>query len=368
MNSAPESGQVPFLWTRGVAARETLNYLDKRGVDAEPLLSKVELSRRQLQQDLSGVSVASQHRFLELAAIQMNDPLLGLHVAAEIDLRDIGLLFYLAAASATVSQALEYLSRYAATSNEEIRLEISCHNDEAVLTFQPVVALDEPRGQFSELIALSFNRLLGALTNRDFVPLRMSFAHVRILGLKEVHHILRCPVEFAQVTDCWVLPQSVMGLPILTEDSRLLGILEAHADHLLGDRQVMGGLQGMVENLLVSALASGRVQAAEIANRIGMSVRSLRRHLAEEGTSFGEILDRVRQRLARRYLEDERVSVQQTAWLLGYSEIGAFSHAFKRWTGTSPGRARGATYPQQRETVARVTQEATGGAPRGRVS
>jgi hypothetical protein len=150
-----------------------------------------------LQQDLGGVSVVSQHRFLELAANQMNDPQLGLHVAAEIDLREIGILFYLAAASATVSEALEYLSRYAATSNDEIRLEISHDKDEAVLTFQPVVALDEPRGQFSELIALSFNRVLRALTNRDFVPLRMSFAHARNLGLKEVHHILRCPVEFA---------------------------------------------------------------------------------------------------------------------------------------------------------------------------
>src|SRR6267378_2717978 len=53
-----------------------------------------------------------------------------------------------------------------------------------------------------------------------------------------------------------------------------------------------------------------------------------------------EVLDRLRNRLALRYLEDERVSLQQTAWLLGYSEIGAFNHAFKRWTGTSPGRAR----------------------------
>src|SRR5262249_5170691 len=67
---------------------------------------------------------------------------------------------------------------------------------------------------------------------------------------------------------------------------------------------------------------------------------SLRRHLAEEDTSFAEVLDRLRNRLALRYLQDERVSLQQTAWLLGYSEIGAFNHAFKRWTGTSLGRAR----------------------------
>jgi len=357
VKTAPESGmpQLPFLWTRGIAARETLYYLDRKGIDAEPLLSKAELSRRQLTQDPGGVSVVSQHRFLDLAAIQMADPLLGLHVAAEIDLREIGLLFYLTAASATMSEALTYLSRYAATTNEEIRLEISRHQDEVVLTFLPVMALDVPRGQHSELIALAFNRVLRTLTNRDFVPLRMNFAHARNSGLKEVHCILRCPVEFAQATDSWVLPRSVMELPILSEDRRLLGILEAHADHLLAERQAIGGLQGMVENQLVSALASGKVQAADIAEHLGMSVRSLSRRLAEEGTSFGDILDRVRRRLALRYLEDERVSVQQTAWLLGYSEIASFSHAFKRWTGTSPRRARQASSSQERTTAARTT-------------
>jgi AraC-like DNA-binding protein len=142
-----------------------------------------------------------------------------------------------------------------------------------------------------------------------------------------------------------------MELPILSKDSRLLGILEAHGDHLLEEKQALGGLQGIVENHLVSALAGGKAQAAEIANQLGMSVRSLRRQLAEEGTSFGEILDRVRQRLAHRYLEDKRISLQQAAWLLGYSEIAAFNHAFKRWTGTSPSRARQSA-SQDRKTAA----------------
>jgi hypothetical protein len=80
------------------SARETLRYLDRNGIDAEPLLLKAELSRDQLSPESDGISVASQHRFLELAAIETNDPLLGLHVAAEMDLRDAGILFYLAAA------------------------------------------------------------------------------------------------------------------------------------------------------------------------------------------------------------------------------------------------------------------------------
>jgi AraC-like DNA-binding protein len=131
--------------------------------------------------------------------------------------------------------------------------------------------------------------LLHGLTNRDFVPIRMGFAHARNVGLlKEIHRLLRCPVEFTQPTDCWALPQSVMELPILSKDSRLLGILETHGDHLLEQKQAMGGLQGVVDNQLVSALAGGKAQAAEIADQLGMSVRSLRRQLAEEDTSFGD--------------------------------------------------------------------------------
>ena len=140
MRSVPQSevADRPFLWTRGVAASETLRYLDKNGVDVEAILSKAQLSRSQLSQDSGGISVASQHRFLEFAAVETNDSLLGLHVAAEMDLRDVGILFYLAAASATVAEALEHLARYSGTANEALHLEISQRQGETVLTQRPM--------------------------------------------------------------------------------------------------------------------------------------------------------------------------------------------------------------------------------------
>jgi len=227
MWSVPQSDdpQSPFLWSRGTAARETLRYLDTNGIDAEPLLSKAELSRTQLSQDAGGISAASQCRFLDLAATAANDQLLGLHVAAEMDIRDAGLLFYLAAASATVTEAIEHLARYAGTANEAVRFEISHHKGETVLTVRPIGGQDEPWRQFSEFIALAVIRALNRATNRDFAPSRMTFAHARSWGLREIHRILRCPVEFAQTTDSWVLPERVMELPITSGDSHLLHIL-----------------------------------------------------------------------------------------------------------------------------------------------
>ena len=253
---------VSFLWTRGIAARETLFFLDRNGFDAEPLLAEDELSRSRLTQNPAGVSVASQHRFLELAAVETKDPLLGLHVAAEIDLRDIGLLYYLAASTVTVAEALEHLQRYAATTNEEVRLEISQQEADTVLTFRRARPLDSPVRQHSELIALAFNRVLCTLTNRDFKPIRMTFAHTRNSGFREIQRILRCPVEFGQVADSWVLPQSVMELRIISEDRNLLQILQVHADDLLSQRRSAPGLRGVVENHLVNVLPNGRVQAA----------------------------------------------------------------------------------------------------------
>jgi AraC-like DNA-binding protein len=338
---SPKRHPAPFFfWTRGIAARETLRYLDGKGIDAEPLLSQAELSRAQLTHDPSGISVVSQHRFLELAALEADDPLLGFHVAEELDLRDIGVLFYLQASSATVAEALEHLARYAATTNEEVRLEISRQEAETVLTIHHVLQSDQARRQYSEHAALAVIRVLRMVTNRNFAPSRMTFTHSRNSDLRDVHRILRCPVEFMQPADTWVLPRSVMELPIVSEDSHLLCILEVHADGLLSERHQEVGLRGLVEERLVNVLPTGKVQAAEVAGKLGMSERSLRRRLAEEGINFNEVLDGLRYRLALRYLADEHVSLKQITWLLGYSEPGAFNHAFKRWTGTSPRQAR----------------------------
>jgi len=329
-----------LLWTRGVAARETLSYLDRRGIDAEPALFGAGLSRRQLSENDVGVTVASQYRFLELAATEANDNLLGLHVAAEMDMRAIGILFYLAGSSPTVSEALEHLVHYSATTNEALALEIFRHKDEVILTIRQVQEFDEPHPQFFELLALWFVRTLHTQTNLDFAPLRVTFTHTRDAGQREVHRLLRCPVEFAQAVDSWVLPQRIMNLPIVSGDSYLLRILTVHADELLAERHSVTGLRSMVADQLVSLLPSGESRAAAVAQRLNMSTRSFTRQLAKEGTTFGEILERLRRRLATRYLAHDRMSIKQIAWLLGYSEPGAFTHAYKRWTGTTPRRAR----------------------------
>lgn len=73
-----------------------------------------------------------------------------------------------------------------------------------------------------------------------------------------------------------------------------------------------------------------------IAGKLGLSRQTLFRKLKAESITFEKILDELRRKLALHYLNGKKVSVNEIAYLLGFSEPAAFSRAFKRWTGSSP--------------------------------
>ena len=96
-----------------------------------------------------------------------------------------------------------------------------------------------------------------------------------------------------------------------------------------------------VENAIVPLLPHGAVRAPLIAAQLGLSQRTSARRLASEGVTFSAVLDSLRAGLAKQYLSDPDLSISQIAWLLGYQEVSAFTHAFKRWSGKTPREARG---------------------------
>jgi AraC-like DNA-binding protein len=101
-----------------------------------------------------------------------------------------------------------------------------------------------------------------------------------------------------------------------------------------------GPFRSSVENAIVQLLPHGKARAGEIARQLGVSQRTFARRLSLERLSFSEVLENLRSDLANRHLADRDLPISQIAWMLGYRDVGAFSHAFKRWTGNTPGRAR----------------------------
>lgn len=94
--------------------------------------------------------------------------------------------------------------------------------------------------------------------------------------------------------------------------------------------------QRAVERQIEPLLATGSVRIEEVARALGYSRQTLYRRLKAEGTTFEQVLDDLRRRLALRLVRDEGLPVKEAAWRLGFSDPAAFSRAFKRWTGSSP--------------------------------
>jgi AraC-like DNA-binding protein len=99
-------------------------------------------------------------------------------------------------------------------------------------------------------------------------------------------------------------------------------------------------LRSAVESEVEKLLPHGKAKAENVAKGLALSLRTLARRLAEEGTTYGEVVDQLRKSQALQYLKDPGMSLAQIAWLLGYEGATSFNHAFRRWTGHSPSVAR----------------------------
>jgi AraC-like DNA-binding protein len=123
------------------------------------------------------------------------------------------------------------------------------------------------------------------------------------------------------------------------KDPRLLATVEGLAEQALRLQARGRSFASLVEARLEGLLpGNGTLEA--IAEAMHMSSRTLQRRLEQDGTGFSEVLDRVRERLARQWLRDAELLLTEVGYKLGFSDLATFSRAFKRWTGIPPGTWR----------------------------
>jgi AraC-like DNA-binding protein len=343
----------------GAIARLVCARLRASGVQLAPLLSRAGLTVEQIDDRSARLKVQSQIRFLELGAEALQDDCLGFHLAREFDLREVGLLYYVLASSETLADALHKAERYSGIVNEGISLRVRAGHETAITLSYVDVERRSDRQQI-EFWLTSLVRLNRQLTNRRLVPSRIRFVHHRAETTPELRSFFGCEIEFGSNVDELVFPDTVKRMPIVSADPHLNELLIKYCDEALAHREVnCATLRSSVENAIAPLLPHGKARADEIARRLGMSHRTFARRLSAEGLTFSKILDELRVDLAKGYLKGDDLPISQIAWLLGYREVSAFTHAFKRWTGMTPSqsRAQGNFGPSNRTGKSRLSSQ-----------
>jgi AraC-like DNA-binding protein len=244
------------------------------------------------------------------------------------------------ASSQTLGDGLKRVARYSQITNEAVVVRYQEGNRLIIGLSYSGVPRHSDRHQI-EFCMFGVLRVCRMLTGQKLVPQHFSIAHQRSGSTSEMARFVGTKVEFGAATDELILNLDACELPLIHSDPYLNDLLLKYCDAALADRRDdTSQLRTKVENAISSLLPHGRVLVGDVARSLGMSERTLARKFSEEGLNFTEILQQLRRDLAVRYLDDRKLHVSKIAWLLGFHEVSAFTHAFKRWTGKTPREMR----------------------------
>jgi AraC-like DNA-binding protein len=325
---------------QGGLARLAVARLESAGVPAGPLLGRAGLTPQLIADPEEQLSVRSQVTLLDEAATALKDDCLGFTLARDFDLREIGLLYYVMASSRNLGEALKRLARYSKVTNEALVFGYREANRLIVDLNYAGVPRHSDRHQI-EFCMFAAVRICRALTGQNLVPQQFSFVHYRSGSNSEMTRFVGTKVEFGAERDEFALNIDARELPVIHADNHLNDLLLKYCEVVLANRRSdESPLRTRVENAISLLLPHGRVLAGDVARTLGMSERTLGRRLADEGMNFTEIFQQLRHDLAVRYLDDRKLHVSKIAWLLGFREVSAFTHACKRWTGKTPSQLR----------------------------
>jgi AraC-like DNA-binding protein len=339
LNSEQDLGSIPTA--QGGLSRLAIARLKNAGVPVVPLLRRVGLPPEVIADPGERLIVRSQITLLDEAAIALQDDCLGFTLARDFDPREIGLLYYVMASSQTLGDALKRVARYSQITNEALVVRYREGNGLIISLSYSGVPRHSERHQI-EFCMFAVLRICRVLTGQNLVPQHLWISHHRSgTTNSEMARFVGTAVEFGATADEFALNANARELRLIHADPYLNNLLLKYCEAALTDRRSnVSQLRTRVENAISSLLPHGRVVVDDVARSLGMSDRTLARKLSDEGLSFTEVLQQLRRDLAVQYLDDPKLHVSKIAWLLGFNEVSAFTHAFKRWTGKTPSQMR----------------------------
>jgi AraC-like DNA-binding protein len=331
------AGALPSIpSSAGGIARLACARLRDAKVDLAPIVSAAGLVIDDIEDRKRRIDARAQIRLLELAAKELQDDCFGFHLAQGFELGEIGLLYYVMASSERLVDALQTGGRYCAINNEGVRLRTSLERG-FTIGFEYINIDRLSDRHHTEFWLMVLVRICRALTDGRLAPEQIKLKHYRRETPLDIRSQMGCDIEFAADRDEILFPSRIGALPVVGADHHLNKMLLQYADEALSNRpSKLASIRSRVEDEIAKLLPHGKANAAEVARRLGMSRRTLARALSSEGAGFLNVLEAFRNALARRYLKEEELPISQIAWLLGYSEVSSFTHAFVRWTGVTP--------------------------------
>lgn len=313
-------------------------------VSPEPLFESTGLSLEALRNAgiEARISIEQYNALWNAIAARAGDSDFGLHLGeAAHDFLGGDVLSTVMLNCSTVGDALEKFARYHDLATNAVQLRVTRRGAHAHLTWRPYtpdLVLDRHHW---EAVVSGVALRLRDLTEQPVRCVDAHFSHARPANIAEHRRIFRCPVRFAQPDVALVIPGAALSRPIFLANPALLTQIEEFAETQLEKLRPPDTWTSKVARRIKELLWRGEKPTLEaVAHELAVSVRYVQKQLKAEGTTYRTLRDELREDIALTYLRKPDVLLTDVAFLLGFSEQSAFTHAFKRWTGMSPQQYR----------------------------
>lgn len=267
-----------------------------------------------------------------------DDPALPLQVGQSLHLSAYGLYGFALLCGPTVRSSFEFAVRYHRLATPLFTIDFEIEGDTFVWKFPDEHFVGYPQKLHSFLL---FQQLSQHITHiRDITranpkPIRVEVANIPPANAELFDQLFECPVQFGAMTTKIVYDMSVLDErpPMMNPISH--ATLRESCEALLGTLRQTEGVCGQVSRIIMETPAPFP-SMEEVATKLSMTSRTLRRKLKAEKRTYSEILDEVRNVLAKKYIEANSFTVEDIADLLGFSDASNFRTSFKRWNGVNP--------------------------------
>jgi len=319
-----------------------LGYAVSKGADREALRARAGEHEASLQDRDSRLPFAHYVTLMRAAKEATGDSALALNFGQAVDVANISIVGLIGQASETMLDAFTQLNRYV-----RLIVDIEVNGEDRFLLKRDAGGLwfTDARANpntFPELTESAFSHIVAG-PRRAGVPQwvkEVRVTHPRPAYAGEYERIFQAPVVFSSDRNAMRMEEGIVAHKLGVLPRYVFGVLTEHADALIKEMTSAATTRGQVEGQLLPILHTGEAAMDTIAAKLGVSRQTLYRNLKEEGATFEQVLDDLRHKLALEYLRGQKTSVNETAYLVGFSDPASFSRAFKRWTGKSPRQAR----------------------------
>ena len=334
------------------ALKQYLYCAEAQGVDYLPLLEMAGVDSAILKDNNRSISNNAMQRLVILLAQASDDACLGLHAARYVEPASYSVLGYITMSCANLAEVIVKIPIY-----EKIVGDMGVSStlnlpDHVLLSWNCQFTDKLARRHEVETVIASWYQYA-----RSFLHVDASFADGIWLEhappgdpalLAEYADIFNCEVLFNQQASGILVRRDMLDRPLPQANEKLLQTLLDHAAQVVAEMDCNKTVTEQVKDMLRLMLKDSTPSSILIADKLGMSGRTLQRKLQDEGSHYKDILNELRLELALYYLKNTPLSLENIAGKLGYTEPRSFYRSFKQWTGRTAGSYRASvTSPPQ---------------------